>query len=83
MLPSSSLAETAASFELTASRLALLEAVRTLSSSSTELELVLLMIADARFLFLPSLLGEGGGREGWKHPEDESTDVGAGTIYSI
>ena len=55
MLPSSSFAETAASFEVTASHLALLEAVRTLSSSSTELELVLLMITHARFLFfLPS-----------------------------
>ena len=48
MLPSFSLAETAARFEVTASRLALLKAVRMLSSSSTELELVLLMIADAK-----------------------------------
>ena len=50
---SSGLAETA----VTASRLALLEAIRKLSSSITELELVLLMIAGARFLFLPPLSG--------------------------
>ena len=38
MFPSSSLAEKATSLDVVGSRLALLEAVRTLSSSSTELE---------------------------------------------